>query len=65
MTWTVACFCGNLYTAPPDRCDTCGNTLSYVVRGDTLTRDTVKVRAELSHQLPRFRLGVRDGFGPG
>jgi hypothetical protein len=40
MTWTVACFCGNLYTAPPDRCDACGSTLSYVVPGDTPTRDT-------------------------
>jgi hypothetical protein len=40
MTWTVACFCGNVYTAPPDRCDACGSTLSYVVPGDTPTRDT-------------------------
>ena len=41
MTWTVACFCGNVYTAPPDRCDACGSTLSYVAPGDTPTRDTV------------------------
>jgi hypothetical protein len=27
MSWTIACFCGNVYTAPPDRCDTCGSTL--------------------------------------
>jgi hypothetical protein len=40
MTWTVACFCGNVYTAPPDRCVACDNTLSYVVPGDTPTRDT-------------------------
>lgn len=26
MTWTVACFCGNVYTAPPDRCEVCGST---------------------------------------
>lgn len=27
MSWTVACFCGNVYTAPPDRCVACGSTL--------------------------------------
>jgi hypothetical protein len=35
MTWTVACFCGNVYTAPPDRCDACASTLSHAVPGDT------------------------------
>jgi hypothetical protein len=40
MTWTVACFCGNVYTAPPDRCDACGSTLSYEAPGDAPTRDT-------------------------
>ena len=43
MTWTVACFCGNVYTAPPDRCDACGSTLSYVAPGDTPTRGTATV----------------------
>jgi hypothetical protein len=23
MSWTVACFCGTVYEAPPDRCPTC------------------------------------------
>jgi hypothetical protein len=27
MSWTIACFCGNIYTAPPDRCAVCGNTI--------------------------------------
>jgi hypothetical protein len=31
MTWTVACFCGNVYTAPPARCDVCNRTLSRAV----------------------------------
>jgi hypothetical protein len=26
MSWTVACFCGNVYTAPPDRCGVCGRS---------------------------------------
>ncbi len=31
MSWTVACFCGNVYTAPPARCDVCNRTLSRAV----------------------------------
>ena len=27
MAWTIACYCGNVYTAPPDRCEICGTTL--------------------------------------
>ena len=27
MNWTIACFCGNIYTAPPDRCAVCGLTI--------------------------------------
>ena len=27
MSWTIACFCGNIYTAPPDRCAVCGTTI--------------------------------------
>ena len=27
MSSTIACFCGNIYTAPPDRCAVCGSTI--------------------------------------
>jgi hypothetical protein len=27
MAWTIACYCGNVYSAPPDRCEICGSTL--------------------------------------
>jgi hypothetical protein len=27
MAWTIACYCGNVYTAPPNRCEICGTTL--------------------------------------
>jgi hypothetical protein len=37
MTWTVACFCGNVYTAPPEHCDACRSTVSCVAPGDTPT----------------------------
>jgi hypothetical protein len=26
MSWTVACFCGNVYTTPPDCCEVCGRS---------------------------------------
>jgi hypothetical protein len=40
MSWTVACFCGNIYTAPPDRCDACGSTLDDAAPRDASTRRT-------------------------
>ena len=27
MAWTIACYCGNVYTDPPCRCEICGSTL--------------------------------------
>jgi hypothetical protein len=35
MNWTVACFCGNVYTAPPNRCDECGCTFGESAPGPT------------------------------
>ena len=35
MTWTVACYCGNIYSAPPDRCTVCGCTLEPTASNDT------------------------------
>jgi hypothetical protein len=29
MGWTVACFCGNVYTAPPDQCNVCHRGLDH------------------------------------
>jgi hypothetical protein len=33
MSWTVACFCGTVYEAPPDRCPTCASRLPDVSTG--------------------------------
>jgi hypothetical protein len=30
MSWSIACFCGTIYTAPPDRCPVCGSTVDRV-----------------------------------
>ena len=35
LSWTIAGFCGNIYTAPPDRCAVCGSTI-----GDAAPRPT-------------------------
>ena len=45
MTCTVACFCGNVYTAPPNRCDECGCTF-----GDSAPSPTAS--ATDGHALP-------------
>ena len=27
MGWIVACFCGNTYATPPNRCEVCGGSI--------------------------------------
>lgn len=55
MSWTVACFCGNVYAAPPARCEACGRSIDGNDSGDPATseaRDAREVRglaAERSH----------------
>jgi hypothetical protein len=34
MSWTVACFCGNVYNTPPDCCDVCGRSTQRAAEGD-------------------------------
>lgn len=48
MSWTIACFCGNIYTAPPDRCAVCDSTIDGVSprpTASTTNVDTVAARA--------------------
>jgi hypothetical protein len=33
MSWTVACFCGNVYTTPPDCCEVCGRSTEPALVG--------------------------------
>jgi predicted ester cyclase len=35
MSWTVACFCGNVYTAPPNGCEVCGCSVEAATSGTT------------------------------
>ncbi len=46
MSWIVACFCGNLYGAPPDRCVVCGATLAALFGppADGLSADGLSAR---------------------
>ena len=32
MSWTVACFCGTVFTAPAERCPTCNTPVPGVTR---------------------------------
>ena len=55
MSWTVACFRGNVYAAPPDRCEVCGSSIDGDDCGDPAAseaRDACEARglaAEGSH----------------
>jgi hypothetical protein len=33
MSWTVACFCGTVFTAPANRCPTCHAAVPSVTTG--------------------------------
>jgi hypothetical protein len=33
VSWTVACFCGNVYTTPPDCCEVCGRSTEPALEG--------------------------------
>jgi|SRR6202789_2880690 uncharacterized OB-fold protein len=33
MSWTVACFCGNIYITPPDCCEVCGRSTEPALEG--------------------------------
>ena len=35
MSWTVACFCGTVFTAPANRCPTCHAAVPSVTTGAT------------------------------
>jgi hypothetical protein len=48
MRWTVACFCGNVYTAPPDRCNVCHISLDHAATQATpIAADTHSLAATL------------------
>lgn len=53
MSWIVACFCGNVYTAPPDRCDECGCTFGESAPSPTASATDV-------HALPPTALPLSD-----
>jgi hypothetical protein len=45
MSWTIACFCGNVYTAPPVRCDACGSTVDQAATRPTASATDVPALA--------------------
>jgi hypothetical protein len=58
MSWTVACFCGTVFEAPPDRCPTCDSDVPDV-RGtgridNTPQRPHVRVPNDVSANSMSF-----------
>jgi hypothetical protein len=52
MSWIIACFCGNVYTAPPDRCDACGSTLDHAATRPTAGATDVHARGHEADLRP-------------
>lgn len=42
MSCTVACFCGNVYAAPPERCEVCGLSIAPIFDDDVAARETTE-----------------------
>ena len=63
MSWTVACFCGTVFHAPPDRCPTCGTPLPDVSRSHPIEAGAPSVEVALEHvaRVASARVG---GQGP-
>jgi predicted ester cyclase/predicted nucleic acid-binding Zn ribbon protein len=55
MSWTVACFCGNVYAAPSHRCEVCGQSIDGNDSGDPApseARDAREVRGLAAARSP-------------
>jgi hypothetical protein len=52
MSWTVACFCGNVYTAPPNGCEVCGCSMEAATPG------TPEARSPTFAHTPRMPVNV-------
>jgi hypothetical protein len=51
MNWTVACYCGNVYTTPPDCCEVCGRSTEPALEGGVLASqrpNTVEIATVLA-----------------
>jgi hypothetical protein len=61
MRWTVACFCGNVYTAPPDQCSVCHRGLDRAATRETASAaDTYSFAATIVTDAdPRRRPRLR------
>jgi len=53
MSWTVACFCGTVFTAPAKRCPTCHAAVPSVTTG--APADTAQLPDAVEELLRRRR----------
>ena len=58
MSWTVACFCGNVYTAFPDRCDVCHQSLDHATQATASAAETHSLAAAV---VTDSNLGPQEG----
>jgi hypothetical protein len=66
MSWTVACFCGNVYAAPPDRCEACGSMLEDAALGDAAALEIQNATGHhglAAQGVPRGRSRSLDAHG--
>jgi hypothetical protein len=52
MSWTVACFCGTVFTAPAKRCPTCDAPVPSVTTGER-PRETAQLPDAVEELLRR------------
>jgi hypothetical protein len=52
MSWTVACFCGTVYEAPPDRCPACDSHVPDARGGGPLESRPQHPGLTLAHEEP-------------
>ena len=56
MSWTVACFCGNTFTTPPNRCEVCGESVEEFVAPSPRPRIADERDADTAPNAGRSRL---------
>lgn len=58
MSWTVACFCGTVFQAPPDRCPTCDIPLPDVMPNRALDAAAPSAEVALEHVARVASIGL-------
>ena len=63
--FSVACFCGNVYAAPPNRCSVCGRTFASESMYERRRRASRAPAGELEGSAPAITGGPHPGRDSG